>query len=60
MTTDKAIELLEWCIETGGRRDNDAIVEAQKLGIEALKRLELLRICLGDLAAEKLPGETEE
>lgn len=58
MTIDKAIELLRMHLV---RRDSVAIVdlhEAERIGIEAMKRIQAGRVAGHILWEDKLPGET--
>ena len=60
MNIEKAIEILK--IELSGWLPNypDDLGDALKLGIEALKRIQDMRISPCCTADEILPGETEE
>lgn len=60
MTPEKAIEVLKQ--ELDGRLIcfPDELREAQKLGIEAMKRVQDMRISPCTTADELLPGETQE
>lgn len=60
MTIDEAIEILQKLSQGRAILPRSAGVEAQKLGIEALKEVKWLRECQAWNAHEVLPGETEE
>jgi len=60
ITIEKAIELLKQDLNDPGSVDIMDLNEAQALGIEALKRVQLLRSNFNELGLAQLPGETEE
>jgi len=60
MKVSKAIEIMEDLMTTEPQFDPDDRRDAVKLGIEALKRVEDMRISPCTTADEYLPGETED
>ena len=60
MTLDKAMEILAESAYHGSTTFNEDYKDAQKLGIEALKRLKEHREDQIDITYRALPGETEE
>ena len=60
MTIDEAIKLLNKDIDDPGSVDIMNVNKAEELAIEALKRLEAIRLRDPIEALTKLPGETED
>jgi len=60
MTLDKAIELLRKDLDYMGSVDISDLNESQALGIEALERLQLLRLNFSYLPLRLLPSETKK
>jgi len=60
MTIDKAIEILELRIKSPFGRANPDTIDATKLGIEALKLIQNLRIGPANWTTLDLPGETDK
>jgi hypothetical protein len=60
MTIDEAIQLLSESADTGITTFNERFKEAEKLGIEALKRVKANKDMDIIGALKLLPGETEE
>lgn len=60
MKIDEAITILSESANQGMTTFNDKFREAQKLGIEALKRVKIERTGYELYAPDLLPGETEE
>lgn len=60
MNIDKAIEILEDSFCAQPQFADNPYSQAHKLGIEALKRLEEIRLIIGGLPDQLLPGETKE
>ncbi len=59
MTPDEAIRLMELDIDDPAQVDILTLFEAEKLGIDALKRIQDLRYKGYAEAQIKLPGETQ-
>lgn len=60
MTPKRALKILNHFIKTGAMQPEPSFTDATKLGIEALKRLHVLRLISTNEATHLLPGETEE
>ena len=60
MNVDKAIGILQRSASDGIPRGETAFNDAVKLGIEALRRVEDMRVSPCTTADEILPGETPE
>lgn len=60
MNLDKAIEILSDSANRGITTFNEDYKDAQKLGIEALKRLQAYRRHEIGSGGRRLPGETED
>lgn len=60
MTLTKAIELLEEEAEFEKEEENLTMVDALKLGIEAIKRIKECRLADHMIREDWLPGETKE
>lgn len=60
MKLGKAIEILTQMGTPEFRGHTEDILAARKLGVEALKRIQLYRADYFSLADHLLPGETEE
>lgn len=60
MTLEKAIELLQLDLDDPGSVPIEDLNQAQELGIEALKAIQLSRTVYTFEIYELLPGETEE
>jgi len=60
MTPDKAIEILTLMGTPDFHGHTEDILDARKLGIEALKRHQAQRNCPYCVIMEPLPGETED
>ncbi len=60
MKIDKAIERLETFIERHPSAGYSDLIPAIQLGIEAMKRLHVLRLISTNEDAHLLPGETDE
>jgi hypothetical protein len=60
MTIDEAIKRLQEDIDSTGNDEIDTLTEAEKLGIEALKRVKDSRRPDPLYPETPLPGETEE
>ena len=58
MELDKAIEIQDLAVKDPDSVDDDDLEEAQKLGIEAMKRLKRNRIWPKIYHGGALPGET--
>ena len=59
MTIDKAIECIELKNRYPWNKDNSLLKEALKLGVEALRRCQVLSTHPIFRELERLPGETE-
>ncbi|GAI61432.1 unnamed protein product [marine sediment metagenome] len=60
MKLTKVIEILELNLKEAGRKMHPDTASALGIAVEAVKRLEIMRISLGTDADEILPGETED
>jgi len=60
MKIDKAIETLIFRSKDFILEQDPDLIEAMKLGIEALKRIQSFRTNMGSQKFWQLPGETEE
>lgn len=60
MTPEEAIKILKYMGTPDYRGSTEGILKARNLGIEALKRLQELRLYEGINPNALLPGETEE
>ena len=60
MNINEAIEILERDATRGHSELYQEMIEAEKLAIEALKRIRNSRIGYDPSGGHKLPGETEE
>ena len=60
MLIDDAIKILTRWMEVGDAEDSGTLNQAEKLCIEALKRVKKVRTYKYDLTLILLPGETEE
>lgn len=60
MTIDKAIEILQDYHDRLPRGVNDDYIDANQLGIEALKQVQFIRGLPTYYYCAKLPGETKE
>lgn len=60
MIIDEAIEVLNLLLKSGGSVTLDTNRNAVKLGIEALKRTQMLRRSKPPISKYPLPGETKD